>query len=412
MKLLFVIAVCLATTAQSFACIGGKGYLPQNKLFIGVNEIQGINQTDFNDVLDKISSTYSSEIARYGGNLKILRKWSDGTVNALARREGRDFVIEMFGGLARHSSITKDAFTLVACHEIGHHIGGAPHYSGAGNTWASSEGQSDYFATIKCLKKVFSKENNEQIVSGMTIPKSVEKECKAKFSSANDQAICKRISMAGFSSASMSAVSQNAPLPKFDTPDPGRVPSNYESHPQYQCRLDTYFNGAVCDISEDIEIGQTDPNVGVCNRADSYDYGLRPLCWFKPQSGNGNPDPTPTPGGVAPTPSVNGQTTVASNNPNTVIPLQIDLRSIQGAAGFGIEVSKPNQQFLNPNGSEPDRQNGLFLEIIRQPSGVYSLNPSRQLPSWGVYQIRIIVLDSSGNAISKNSNPFVLSLRQ
>ena len=31
----------------------------------------------------------------------------------------------MFGGLAGHETITTDAFALVACHELGHHIGGA-----------------------------------------------------------------------------------------------------------------------------------------------------------------------------------------------------------------------------------------------------------------------------------------------
>ncbi len=419
MKFLLVIVVCLATTVQSFACIGGKGFLPENDLYIGVNQvfgIQGINQSEFNEVLDKVYDVYAPEISQKGGNLKIRRMWTDGTVNAMAYREGKDYIIEMFGGLARHSSITKDGFALVACHEIGHHIGGAPHYSGSGNTWASTEGQSDYFATMKCLRKVFAQDNNEQIVSDMKVDPTAEKECEERHSVSNDQAICKRIAMAGFASSSMFAVMQNRPLPDFNNPDPSKVSQTFESHPQYQCRLDTYFNGAVCDIAEDVDLGQRDPNEGACNRAEKYSFGLRPLCWFKPNGSGGgtdpDPDPDPTPSGVAATPHVNGQTSIRSNNPNSIIKLQIDVSRFAGAAGLAFEVSKPNQQFSNPNGSAPDSQNGLFLEVYQLTRGVYSLNPSRQLPTWGVYQIRVIALDKNRKPVSKNSNSFVLNLQR
>jgi Zn-dependent protease with chaperone function len=54
----------------------------------------------------------------------------------------------MFGGLARDPLVTKDGFSAVICHEIGHHIAGAPR---KGFSWASNEGQADYFATTKCL---------------------------------------------------------------------------------------------------------------------------------------------------------------------------------------------------------------------------------------------------------------------
>jgi len=47
-------------------------------------------------------------------------------VNAYASvdKQGQQF-IHMFGGLARHPLMTEDAFLLVACHEFGHHYGGA-----------------------------------------------------------------------------------------------------------------------------------------------------------------------------------------------------------------------------------------------------------------------------------------------
>ena len=419
MKFLLIVIMSLSPIIHSYACGNGPGdgYLPKNNLYIpdGHGLIQGIEKAEFDTVLDQVSTIYSSEISRFGGTLKIIRKWTDGTVNALARREGSNFVIEMFGGLARHSAITKDAFTLVACHEIGHHIGGAPVYNDASMGWASTEGQSDYFATAKCLRKVFQKEDNQQIVEQMKIDPTVQRECNQKHSDPNEQAICKRISMAGLSGASMFAVIQNQPMPKFDTPDPAVVGQTYESHPQYQCRLDTYFNGAVCDVSEDIDFSSTDPQIGACNQAANKNYGFRPLCWYKPNGGgnpNPTPDPSPAPAGMAQTPNVNGQTSITVNNPNTTIPIQIDVSNILGATGFAFEISKPNQVFSNPNGSVPDQSNGLILEQYQSKKGTYTLLPAKHLPGWGVYQIRVIALDTQTNAVSKNSNSFILNLKR
>jgi hypothetical protein len=315
----------------------------------------------------------------------------------------------MYGGLARHDAITKDGFALVACHEVGHHIGGVPRYSDPQGRWASVEGQSDYFATTKCLRKLFMNDDNSTIVRGMNIPQDVEQKCTSQFNAQNDQDICKRISMAGMSGASLFA---GGNPPKFTTPDPSKVQTTYESHPQPQCRLDTYYEGAKCGVEEDIEIGQNDPNVGTCNRKNNDTEGLRPLCWYKPTNGGGgeNPPPQPPVGDVASTPTVNGSTTYQSGNPNQMVPISIDVSRHAGAVGFGIEVSKPNQVFTNPNSTEIDRRNGLWAQSYRGTSGVYRLLPMRQLPGWGRYQVRIIALDRNARPISKNSNPMTLIL--
>ena len=61
-------------------------------------------------------------------HLKIEKKWSSATVTAGTYRDIRNkqWIINLYGGLARHPLITEDAYALVICHEIGHHIGGAP----------------------------------------------------------------------------------------------------------------------------------------------------------------------------------------------------------------------------------------------------------------------------------------------
>lgn len=413
---IFILILCFYSFT-SFACIHGKGFLPENDLnipdYAGKSVgAGGITESDFNSVIDKLELIYAPIIRSYGGQLQVKRLWSDGTVNARASRQGSTFVVEMFGGLARHESVTKDAFALVACHEVGHHIGGVPRYSGqAGLNWASTEGQSDYFATTKCLRKLFRDDNNESIVSSMNIEPLVKQKCEAQFSVSNDIAICKRISMAGFSASSMFAVMSNRSLPKFDTPDPNVVSQTYESHPAYQCRLDTYFEGAKCEVQDNIEMGQNDPNVGSCNRKDQHSEGLRPLCWFKPTTGGGNDGGNPPPtGGVAKTPNVNGMTSINISNPNQQIRIATDVSGFPGVVGIGIEFSKPNRQFSNPNGTDPDRVNGLRVETYKNIKGTYTLIPSKQFPGWGVYRMRVLALDANKRPISKFSNDLIINI--
>lgn len=89
----------------------------------------------------------------------------------------------------------------------------------------------------------------------------------------------------------------------FTTPDTTQVSTTNIYHPAAQCRLDTYFAGALCTIMPDLdvipgltapmgknsmqaELGQavyscmtTSPLVG----AVGYNGKNRPRCWFKQQ---------------------------------------------------------------------------------------------------------------------------------
>ncbi len=67
-----------------------------------------------------------------------------------------------------HKYLTTDGLAMVACHEIGHFLGGEPKkLRGRSNkkSWSSAEGQADYYAA-RCLEVYFSKgsetENREE----------------------------------------------------------------------------------------------------------------------------------------------------------------------------------------------------------------------------------------------------------
>jgi hypothetical protein len=102
-----------------------------------------------------------------------------------------------------------------------------------------------------------------------------------------EQNICIRTGMAGASVADFFAAVKKLPVAKFDTPDPAVVSSTFSSHPAHQCRLDTYFQGSLCEVSfnEDVDAEKMKDEVkGTCHPSLGHTSGLRPLCWFKPKN--------------------------------------------------------------------------------------------------------------------------------
>jgi hypothetical protein len=282
--------VSLVAAVPSIACTpdGSEGFVPENnlKIFANAKTMTGITEEQFNAVIDKFETLYAPIIKSYGGELMVERKWTDPTVNAYAQQIGSTWRVSMFGGLARHNTITEDGFALVVCHEIGHHIGGAPRkVSPWASPWASNEGQADYFATLKCLRRGWENDNNEEVVSKMDVPSAVLKACSAQHVWNQDYFMCVRGAMAGLSVANLfQALRASEPMPKFDTPDPKVVPKTDDNHPATQCRLDTYFQGALCEKSFHEDVTSSSEVTGTCHGSTGYTKGLRPLCWFKPSA--------------------------------------------------------------------------------------------------------------------------------
>jgi|GEM_PF-258115 len=430
---LFVFLFALFTRAEGVSAFGPhwieghfaeqkcEGFLPPNKLSIPdgpQTRGQGVTEQEFNSVIGKIENEYKNRVAALGGTLKIQREWQNAEVNAFALRQGRDYIVRMMGGLARHQYMTADGFALVLCHEIGHHIGGVPRYSDAQGQWASVEGQSDYFATLKCFRHAFLKEDNEALLKGRTIPARAKELCEQSFNNGPDQWLCQRAALASLDVGKVFSTLGGARVPDLATPDQNVVNVTYEKHPQAQCRVDTYFAGAHCLVDENEDIGQSNANVGVCIRGQQAASMARPLCWFKDASNgnpgpnpNPNPNPNPGPGHDRPlTPNVAGQSQVQTNRPDQVISIGIDARPVSGATGFLIEVSKPNQVFTNPGGNTLDPVGGLGYQAFRGTFGSYSLLPARQLPGYGTYQIRLLALDNNGRPVGRFSDVMTLML--
>ncbi len=282
---ILVSAVVLTLAIVPRVIVLEEGFLPENNMSIPVGSLEdkGITQAQFNAVIDTAEKLYGPVIAAQGGKLQIKRLWDNNTVNASAQRQGKNYVVNMYGGLARHATITQDGFALVVCHEIGHHIGGAPKYGG--NNWASNEGQADYFANLKCLRRMFT----ESAASGFTRKgedAGPRPACEAAFVSAADRDLCVRGATAGMSVTSLfRALSNETVIPRYDTPDPKAVARTADGHPASQCRLDTYYSGSLCNRAVDDALSETDPVAGTCTAASGHSAGLRPRCWYKPAAG-------------------------------------------------------------------------------------------------------------------------------
>lgn len=213
----------------------------------------GISEQDFNAQIDTLIAAYGDEVQSKGYNLKFNRLWTDETINSDTTVEGTDWVINAYGGLARYKGMTADGMLLVFCHELGHHMGGAPLYTG--EAWpgggASVEGAADYFATLKCMKKIR--------------PQALESASQVL--------------------ANVLADLGGEPVPSKDTPDKSVVKKTYEDHPAAQCRYDTYLMGAQCNVDVNSPLSDSDPKPNSCfsyPTAKSYDVGSRPRCWFAP----------------------------------------------------------------------------------------------------------------------------------
>lgn len=282
MKSLVILSAC-------FFSLSAFANFPKNNLRIPVNALLRNDMTEerFNEIINLAEAAYAPIVKSKKAVLVFSRNWKDETVNASANRfGGTGWFVNMYGGLARHPLVTDDGFLLVVCHELGHHLGGAPVKGGIRGYWAATEGQADYFGTLKCMRKILVNADNAAIISKMDIDSELSTQCTNAYHNENEIALCKRIGMAGKSLAMLlSSLGDNAAV-HFNTPDTSVVKKTNKDHPKAQCRLDTYLAGDLCPKDFNEENGKKDPRVGACVKSEGYDVKMvRPLCWYKPGRG-------------------------------------------------------------------------------------------------------------------------------
>jgi len=287
--LLLSLFVISCGDAYSSAVPFRRSFMPENDLWqYDRYQAANITEGEFNGILDIVEEIYTPIFRNFGATFVLERAWEDSTVNAYADQSGSNWIVHMYGGMARRSEMNVLSFGLVACHEIGHHLAGYPFYSTS--PWAANEGQSDYFADFVCARKVFASYPTPDIGG------TAKSKCDSGFASDSDRAACYKALVGSQALGNLLAVLGGSPNPSYDTPDPSVVSKTADSHPKAQCRLDTMLAGALCTTSI--------WNDGVIPRNENAVCPTRPKCWFKASADPGpnptpNPDPEPQPGGDA-----------------------------------------------------------------------------------------------------------------
>lgn len=263
----------------------GASVVPENDLenpALVTKNFGTVSEHDFNKVTGLLYRLYAPAIeAKSGLKFVLVTDWKDATVNAYATRSVDSWNVHINGGIARAKGMTPNSLALIICHEIGHHLGGAPRtflYDG----WPSAEGQADYFATSKCLKKYYAELAREEFELTHGVPEKVILDCNSVYKNLGDLKICVRSQMAALDFADFLNAFPDVRSPVALEGKDSRIVkgTNTNHYPRPQCRFDTLYQGSLCNIHSDVATSDTDAKIGHCN--DESRAGSRPRCWYKP----------------------------------------------------------------------------------------------------------------------------------
>jgi hypothetical protein len=158
--------------------------------------------------------------------------------------------VSFWGGLYRHEKNTERTWAFAVCHELGHILGGAPTSSLTDYEWGSSEGQADYFAAGKCLKRYY--ESLYQRLS-IQLPKNEW---------IYNEILVTAQEMSDFFNYEATTKMELSSIGNKDLTEV--LESIRNGYPTNQCRIDTIVAGVLCE-----------------NWPCLTGKGMRPRCWFK-----------------------------------------------------------------------------------------------------------------------------------
>jgi hypothetical protein len=245
-----------------------------------------LTEDQFNSVVAMIKDHFTPIFLAQGKTLNVNSSWTVPINNALATQDHRGSNVYFFGLFTKNKFMTKDAFLFVGCHEIGHHLGGFPKNSGS-ISWASVEGESDYFAAAKCLREILKNDPENSFAESLNVPESVKEMCKAQYAAADDYRICLRASRAAEDVGKLLDY-MGTMLEKPETfllqAEPAPAAATVTSHPKALCRTHTILQASLCHVASDVSMSDTDETIGACHGENGDSLGNRPLCWFKPRA--------------------------------------------------------------------------------------------------------------------------------
>jgi hypothetical protein len=90
--------------------------------------------------------------------------WESPTINAQAWKLGSARYVRVYGGLVRHSTVTKYGLAVMLAHETGHHLGGLPRDPAM--PWMTWQGMADYWAASTGMPQVWGTRARDMTLRG------------------------------------------------------------------------------------------------------------------------------------------------------------------------------------------------------------------------------------------------------
>lgn len=215
--------------------IEGYFYLP-----VGSSNVSAISQQDYVGIIGRfIAHNYNRVVSETGLPLYVALEWENPYFGAFAKKNSDTMQISLWGGMARAPGATPGALAAILCHELGHIVGGQPRQTIPGVEWSSSEGQSDFFAASQCLPSFLNK--YPDLVS--SFDPEVMAVCKENLT-------CARTLQAGLEmSRLLQKYSYREYVPvSLNVTEKETAELLRNKYPSDQCRLDTFKNGALCQL--------------------------------------------------------------------------------------------------------------------------------------------------------------------
>lgn len=231
-----------------------------------------VSEESFYKIVANVYSLYAMTAKNSGRTMYIKTlDWKTPYFSAWAGQDNEAsneslYHINFWGGLARLPYMTNAAFALVACHEVGHILGGEPRIKINAMHNMSSEGQSDYFAASHCLKNYAMR---FELPLEVEVDPYITARCFEKFNDDKENfEICLQVAQAGNSLAHSLAFLSDFEGLNISSPSENQVNETlFNSYPDVQCRLDTFMQAALSDFRS--------------NFSDEIPSGDRPACWFR-----------------------------------------------------------------------------------------------------------------------------------
>ncbi len=232
-----------------------------------------INQSSLLAIQYSDTFNRSFETSLKGRELFITIDWNELRPNAYAsfKEDGSPYIL-LTEGMLNHPLMTPDAINLVICHELGHFFAGSPKKNrgrSSKKSWASAEGQSDFYASAYCMKKLMAQDEKS-----LSIDSDNKYDREAEFLCGGEVG-CTRIVQAAYRVAKVYAETKLYPV-KVSLTEKSKfiAPTTILTHPEPQCRLDTMIAGALCPMSMEIDFASNKDSDCLVEKYS------RPSCWL------------------------------------------------------------------------------------------------------------------------------------